>query len=78
MPLGTEIGLAPGHIVLDGDPAPLAPKRGTAAPYLSAHVLWPNDRLSWQLLSSCFLHDTAVVGKMITKNPLYHLQAFVQ
>ena len=23
MPLGTEVGLGPGHIVLDGDPAPL-------------------------------------------------------
>jgi len=29
MPLSTEVGLGPGHIVLDGDPA--APqKRGTA------------------------------------------------
>ena len=27
MPLGKKIGLGPGHIVLDGDPAP--PKRGT-------------------------------------------------
>jgi len=36
MPLGTEIGRSPGHIVLDGDPA--LPKRGIAAPQLSAHV----------------------------------------
>ena len=28
MPLGTEIGLGPGHIVLDGDPAPPSQKRG--------------------------------------------------
>jgi len=28
IPLGTEVGLGPGDIVLDGDPAP--PKRGTA------------------------------------------------
>jgi len=26
VPLGTELGLGPGHIVLDGDPAP--PKKG--------------------------------------------------
>jgi len=26
MPLGTEVGLGPGHIVLDGNPAP--PKKG--------------------------------------------------
>jgi len=30
MPLGTEVGLDPGYIVLDGDPAPA--KRGTAPP----------------------------------------------
>jgi len=26
MPLGTEVGLGPGNIVLDGDPAPPPPK----------------------------------------------------
>ena len=37
MPLGTEVGLGPGHIVLGGDPA--APtEKGTAAPNFSAHV----------------------------------------
>ena len=36
MPLGMEIDLIPGHIVLDGDPAPL--ERGTAAPLFSADV----------------------------------------
>ena len=30
MPLGTKIGLGPGPIVLDGDPAPLPNKGGTA------------------------------------------------
>jgi len=30
MPLGIVVGLSPGDIVLDGDPAP--PKRGTAPP----------------------------------------------
>ena len=33
MPLGTELGLGPCQIVLDGDPAP--PKRGKAAQF------WP-------------------------------------
>jgi len=33
-PLGTEVDLGPGHIVLDGDPAPPL-ERGTAAPSLS-------------------------------------------
>ena len=37
MPLGTGVGLGPGHIVLHGDPA--LPKRGTAvSPQFSAHV----------------------------------------
>jgi len=31
MPLDTEVGLGPGNIALDGDPAP-STKRGTAAP----------------------------------------------
>jgi len=31
MPLGTEVGLGPGDIVLDGDPAPLPQERGIAA-----------------------------------------------
>jgi len=35
-PLGTEVGLGPGNIVLDGDPAPL-PKKGTESQFL-AHV----------------------------------------
>ena len=34
--LGTQVGLGPGHIVLDGDPAPLL-QRGTA-PQFSAHI----------------------------------------
>ena len=37
MPLGTEVGLGPGHIVLDGDPA-IPTKRDTAAPNFSVHV----------------------------------------
>jgi len=31
MPLGSEVGLGPGDIVLDGDPAPL-PKTGAEPP----------------------------------------------
>jgi len=36
MPLDTEVGHGPGHIVFDGDPAPL--KKGTAALQFSTHV----------------------------------------
>jgi len=43
MPLGTEVDLGPGHIVLDGDTAP--PRRGTAAlpPLFGPCVLWPRS-----------------------------------
>ena len=37
MKLGTQVGLGPGHIVLDGDPAPPPPK-GHSRPQFSAHV----------------------------------------
>jgi len=37
MPLGIEVGIGPGHIVLDGDPAPPPPKTGHC-PQFSAHV----------------------------------------
>jgi len=36
MKLGTQVGLGPGHILLDGDPA-TRPQRGTA-PQFSAHI----------------------------------------
>jgi len=60
MPLGTEIGLDAGHIVLDGDPAPLAlppPKKGdTASP--------PNS-------SRCLLCQTAGWIKVPLGNEVY-------
>ena len=37
IPLDTEVGLGPGHIVLDGDPYPPT-ERGTAVPHFSDHV----------------------------------------
>jgi len=37
MKLGMQVGLSPGHIVLDGDPAPPPPKAGRA-PQFSAHI----------------------------------------
>ena len=37
-PLRLEVGLGPGHIVLNGDPAPLPEKGGTTLTQFSAHV----------------------------------------
>ena len=36
MELGTEVGLGPGHIVLDGEPVSL-PQKGDRVPQFSAH-----------------------------------------
>jgi len=41
MPLDREVGLSPSDIVLDGNPAPLAPKGG-GAPIFGLYLLWPN------------------------------------
>jgi len=38
MKRGVEIGLGPGHTVLDGDPVPLPEKSGHSPPQFSAHV----------------------------------------
>jgi len=51
MPLGAEVDLGPGHIVLYGDTAPR--ERGTAASLYSAHVYCGHGRPSQLLLSSC-------------------------
>jgi len=39
-----DVGLGPGHIVLDGDPAPPKKQEGTAPPIL-ANALWPNGHM---------------------------------
>ena len=43
MPLGTEVGLGPDDILLDGNPAPL-PKKGAEppSPIFGACLLWLN------------------------------------
>jgi len=41
MKLGVQVGLGPGHIVLDGDPAPSPPK-GHSPPNFGPYLLWPN------------------------------------
>jgi len=51
MPLGTEVGLGPGHIVLDEDPA--LPEKGHSSLIFSPYLLWPNGRPSQLLLSTC-------------------------
>jgi len=54
-PLGKEVDLGPGHIVLDGYPAPPSRERSTtAASLFGPCLLWPfHGRPSELLLSSC-------------------------
>jgi len=53
IPLATEVGLGPGDIVLDGDPA--LQKGGTAPrPIFGLCPLWPNGGASQLLLRTCY------------------------
>jgi len=52
MPLDTEAGLGPGHIVLHGDPDP---PKGAQLPIFGPCLLWTNGRPSQLLLSTCSL-----------------------
>jgi len=52
MPLAIELGLDPGDIVLDEDPAPPT-ETGIVAPLFGPCLLWSNGCRSQQVLSSC-------------------------
>jgi len=41
MKLGLQVGLSPGHIVLDGEPV-LPLTKGHSSPILGPCLLWPN------------------------------------
>ena len=61
MKLGKQVGLGPGHIVLDGDPAPSSPRKETEPlSIFGTCLLWPNGRLPQLLLSTCFTHFNAL------------------
>jgi len=54
MPLGTEIGLGSGDIVLDGAQRPHPQEKGHRPPIFGPCLLWSNGRPSQLLLSFCF------------------------
>jgi len=59
--LGTEVGLCPGHIVLDGDSAPLPKKGGRArSPIFGPFLLWPNGWMH---------HDATLLDVHSTHSP---------
>ena len=47
MKLGTQVGQSPGHIVLDGDPAPSFPKGPQPFPQISAHMCCGQMAAGW-------------------------------
>jgi len=76
MPLGMEVGLGPGHIVLHGDPASptLQGKGHSSLPPLFGLrcLLWPNGRPCQLLLSSCMycMRETAYSAERIANQDL--------
>jgi len=74
MPLGVEVGLGQGNIVLDGDPAP--PKNGHSTPLLGPYLLWPNGRPSQLLMSTCCQKFREVMRLKIPMQFLCNCQIF--
>ena len=68
MPLGREVDLDPGHIVLDGDPAP--PGKGHQPPLFGPCLLWPNGR-PFQLLLSIVGLTVVIVTDIQTDRQRY-------
>jgi len=67
MPLGTEVCLGPGHIVLDGDPAPpLLKGHSSHPPLFSAHVYCGHGHPSQLLLSSCYFCKNSLTASEVT------------
>jgi len=46
MPLGMEVRLGPGHIVLDGDPPPPCERAQQSSPLFDPCLLWPRSPIS--------------------------------
>jgi len=62
-PLGTEVDLGTGHIVLDVVPA--VRERGTAVTPLFAHVYCGHGRPSQLLLSSCLMLYHWIIQQLV-------------
>jgi len=64
MPLGMEVVLSPGHIVLDGTQLPIPQKAGTAPQFLAhvycyqtfAHLSYCGSLVSFQLALLCNMY----------------------
>ena len=76
IPLGTEVGLSPGDIVLDGDPAPSSQRKtGTPPPLFGPCLLWPKAKRSPISATAELLLIYAVIHK---KHQRSHFQQVTQ
>jgi len=72
MPLGTEVDLGPGQIVLDGDPAP-APRKGHSSPPLFGPcLLWPRSPIS--ATAELLLHSSRQSVAILYTGPPFTLK----
>ena len=73
MPLGTEVGLGPGHVVLDGDLS--FPKKGTAASNFADHDYYgqPAEWIRMPLSSEVGLGQGDIVHIPLFSYPYYQL-----
>jgi len=74
-PLGTEVDLGPGHILLDGDPA-LPAKGAQQPPLFSAHVYCGHGRQSQLLMSSCNLLYPTCIWRLSWGDPFEFIEIF--
>jgi len=71
MPLGTEVDLRAGHIVVDGFPA--LRERRTASPSLDLCLLWPRSPISAtaELLFSLAYTQHVLIGGRCLRDPTF-------
>jgi len=64
-PLGTEVDLGPGHIALDGDPAPPAKRAQQLFPLFGPCLLWPQSPISGtaELLLETIQNESVCIDK---------------
>ena len=69
MPFGTEVGLDPGLPVFDGgsasDPAPPYKVAQPSSLLFVPCLLWPNDRPSQLLMSTCYASYTVAASSNV-------------
>ena len=69
MPIGREVGLSPGHIVLDGDSLPL-PQRGTAPNFRPMSIVAKRSPISALFTFAKFATYSASRGLGRSYSPL--------